>query len=154
VEERGAGWLFLKYMNYRVGPTFLRRVESSQTTGATNVSGVAGVSWASLMRDWSIALYATGAAELTGVALPREQTFGAFDLRSAVAAVTSSGYTLKPLESGTGDFSVDWTMMPSTTSFVRLAAPAGGAINLILAGERGGVLKTAAQPQIVVFRTR
>ena len=154
VQERGAGWLFLKYMNYRVGPTFLRRVQSSQATGAANISGIAGVTWASLMRDWSIALYATGATELAGVTMPREQTYGSFDLRSAVAAVSSSGYTLKPLESGTGDFSVDWTMTPSTTSFIRVSAPAGGAVNMILAGERGGALTAAAQPQIVIFRTR
>ena len=154
VQERGAGWLFLKYMNYRVGSTFLRRVQSSQSTGAANVSGIAGVTWGSLMRDWSIALYATGATELAGVPLPREQTYGTFDLRSAVAAVSSSGYTLNPLDSGAADFSVDWTMTPSTTSFIRLSAPAGGAVNMILAGARGGILAAAAQPQIVIFRTR
>ena len=154
VEERGAGWLFLKYMNYRVGGTFLRRVQASQATGANNVAGVAGSTWANLMRDWSIALYATGAQELTGVALPPEQTFGSFDLRSAVGGVSSSGYTLKPTDAGDGDFSVDWTMTPSATSFVRMSVPAGGSVNLILAGERGGALKTAAQPQVIIFRTR
>jgi uncharacterized protein (TIGR03437 family) len=154
LEERGASWLFLKYLNYRVGGNFLRKIESSSQSGGANVSAAAGAAWPALIRDWSVALAAAGASDLTGFALPREQTFGAFDLRGAVAAVSTSGYTLKPYDAGTGDFLVDWSMTPSTTSFVRVTAPAGSAVNLILAGERGGSLATAAQPQIIVFRTR
>jgi hypothetical protein len=68
--------------------------------------------------------------------------------------VSAQGFPLKPGNFGTGDFSVDWPLAPSSTSFTRLNVAAGAGVNLIVAGERGGEFATAAQPQITIFRIR
>lgn len=150
LEERGAAWLFLKYLNNRVGGNFIRRIETTTLAGADNVVAVAGASWSQLMRDWSVALYATG----SGLTVPQTQTFGAFDLRAAMVRSGILTYPLKPADSGNGDFLLDWSMRPSSTSFVRVVAPAGGSVNLTVAGDRGGSFSTAAKPQVIVFRIK
>jgi hypothetical protein len=154
LEERGAGWLFLKYLNNRVGGNLLRRLETAAETGARSVTTVTGIPWATLMRDWAIALYASGSSEFAGLTLPREHTFGTFNLRSALGVISQQGYPLIPMTVGDGDFSVDWSLAPSSTTFTRLTVPAGSSANLILAGSRGGEFTTATQPQILVLRVR
>lgn len=152
--ERGAGWLFLKYLNQRAGGNLLRRLETSTQTGAASVTSIAGVPWMSLLRDWSVAVFAAGSPDLAGVTLPPEQTLGGFDLRSAVASVANGVFPLNTNQLSDGDFSVDWSFIPSSTSVSKLNVPPGTTVNLILAGERGGSFVTAAQPQVLILRLR
>ena len=154
LEERGAGWLFLKYLMHRIGGNLLRRLETANGTGATSVTLVTGISWATLVRDWSVALYASGSPDFASITLPREHTFGAFNLRTAMGLVSQQGYPLNPGTVGSGDFSVDWTLSPSSTTYTRLVVPAGASANVILAGSRGGDFTTATQPQLLVVRIR
>jgi hypothetical protein len=155
IEERGAGWLFLKYLNNRFpASNLVRRLESSPVTGASSVTAVTGAAWNALMRDWAIALFAAGSPDLAGVTLASQYSFGAFDMRGVIAGVSAQGFPLKPGNVGAGDFSVDWPLAPSATSFTRLTVAAGAGVNLIVAGERGGEFATAAQPQITIFRIR
>jgi hypothetical protein len=154
LEERGAGWLFLKYLMHRAGGGVLKRLETAAGTGAGSVVTATGISWATLMRDWSVALYASGSPDFAAVTLPSEHTFGAFNLRTAIGVISQSGYPLIPMTVGAGDFSVDWSLSPSSTTFTRLTVPAGTSANLILAGSRGGDFAAAAQPQLLVVRIR
>jgi hypothetical protein len=154
LEERGAGWLFLKYLNQRVGGGVLRRLQTSPQTGANSVTTASGIPWMTLMRDWAIAVYASGATDIGGITLPREQTLGGFDLRTALATISSQAFPLAPTQLANGDFSVDWKLAPSSTTFSRLTIAPGAAVNLVVAGDRGGDLDAAAQPQILLFRIR
>ena len=106
------------------------------------------------MRDWSVALFAAGSPDLAGVTLAPNYTFGSFDMRGVVAAVSGQGYPLKPGDLGASDFSADRTLAPSATTFARLTVAAGAGVNLIVAGDRGGEFATAAQPQLTIFRIR
>lgn len=154
IEERGAGWLLLTYIYHRMGGSFVKRMETNAGTGAANVSAVTGVAWNVLMRDWSVALYAAGASELDGIALPREHTFGSFDLRAAIEGASAQGFRLGPSALADTDFSRTWSVPPAGTVFSRLRAAPGAGVNLILTGKDGGLFGSAAQPQISVFRIR
>lgn len=154
IEERGAGWLLLSYIYNRMGPSFVRRMETNPGTGAANVSAVTGVPWNVLMRDWSVALFAAGSADLDGITLPREHTFGSFDLRAAIDGASVQGFALSPSALADSDFSSDWSLPPAGTMFSRLRIPPGAGVNLILMGEGGSAFGAAAQPQVSVFRIR
>jgi hypothetical protein len=151
LEERGAGWLFLKYLVNRVGGNVLRRIENTALTGTANAVSASGVSWTQLMRDFSVALWASG----TTLNVPATQSFGPFNLRAALATVNSNGvFPLIPTDAGSTDFTLDWSARPSSTSFVRVVAPAGGSVNLTVAGERGGAFATSTAAQVTVLRVK
>ena len=154
LEERGAGWLFVKYLHHRLGASVLRRLVTSPETGARSVTSVANTSWMTLLRDWSVALYASSDPALADVTFPREQSLGGFDLRAALATVSSSGFPLQPTPLNGNGFSVEWQLAPSSTTFSKLSIAPGAAVNLIVSGARGGAFDTSAQPQMLLLRIR
>jgi hypothetical protein len=154
LEERGAGWLFVKYLHHRLGASVLRRLVTSPETGVRSVTNVANASWMTLLRDWSVALYAASDPALSDVTFSREQSLGGFDLRGALATVSSSGFPLQPTPLTGNGFSVEWKLAPSATTFSKLSIAPGAAINLIMSGARGGAFDTSAQPQMLLLKIR
>jgi hypothetical protein len=57
IEERGAAWLFLRWLGDQKGDDIFRRLEQTSLTGIANVEARTGEPFARLFADFSIALY-------------------------------------------------------------------------------------------------
>lgn len=60
LSNRGAVYLFLRYLGDRFGDTIFRTLVQSRSSGTDNVEAAAGSSFLELFADWSAALYLSG----------------------------------------------------------------------------------------------
>lgn len=82
LEERGAAWLFVRWLADQKGDGVLRRLVETKLTGVANVVDKAGEPWDRLFGDYVVALYA--ADRLPGVtpsAIPQRYRFTSRDWR-------------------------------------------------------------------------
>ena len=155
LEERGAQWLFIKYISGHFGGAdVLRTLTQTTLSGVNNVTAVTGRSWSSLLADWSVALWADGAPELQGVTLEPRFTFTNIDLREEFARF-GAAYPLGP--------------HPAAHAGLRRAGHAAGRehglpapdrtraapppLNLNFAGQRGAPFSEPG-PQLTILRVR
>jgi hypothetical protein len=154
LEQRGAGWLLVKYMaGHYGGNTLLRTLSRSTEFGVQNVTSATGQSWSTLLSDWAVALYADDAPELVGVPLNARHTFNNMNLRQTFS---TTPYPLRPTQLGFADALLTGTMAASAQNHLLLDALALPArpINLTFSGQRGGPFAADAAPQITVLRIR
>ena len=78
IEDRGATWLFLRWLAAQKGDSVVTRLEQTSKTGAANVEDKAGEPFAALFADFSVALQADS---LLGV--PRAQVSGRYQFGAA-----------------------------------------------------------------------
>jgi hypothetical protein len=158
IELRGAGWLFLRYLRGQYGGNALL-AELTQTTlsSTQNVTTATEQPWAVLLSDFALALFADGAPELTGVALPARYTFTDFNPRTAITQEAGS-WPLQPRVQTLGDGGITGDLPSSSSSYLQLNAPAGStsypAVNLLFTGVRGGPFRASTVPQLSVMRLR
>ncbi len=55
LEERGAGWLFLRWVVDQYGDDVVRRMLETQLTGSSNIAAVTGSAFDQLLTDWFLA---------------------------------------------------------------------------------------------------
>jgi hypothetical protein len=151
LDERGAGWLFLKYLRARSGGEVLGRLTRGKQLGSQNVTAVTGLDWPALVRDWATALYAAASSELNGH-IRAEHNFGGFDLGAAIKSVSKGTYPLAPKQPTTGAFTLDVMLPASAAAYVLLEVGASESISLTLRGERGRPFHESARPGIAILR--
>ena len=161
--ERGAAWLFLRWLGDQKGQGIYKSLEQTSLTGVANLEAQAGESLPSLFGDFSLALYTDS---LPGV--PREQIGdrfkfkGELPLRQVYARIfeTSGGPSNLlprpfPLEV-TGlppSASADSTMPAGTMTFYRVqASQSGGALQLFYTVPGGTPFASNLNAQVSVFR--
>lgn len=149
LEERGAGWLFLKYLTEQLGgEALLRQLTQTSLTGVTNVTSTTGRSWLSLIPDWLAALYLDDGP--TPVAARLE--YPVFDLRATLSRL-DRGFTLVPQRPGAMDFVAAGTLRSSTAAFFLLDIPqSGDGLAVRAAGQDGGPEPFGAQFQLMLVR--
>src|SRR5690348_4852279 len=163
LSERGAAWLFLRWLGAQKGPTIFQSLEQTALTGVANVEAQAGETLPSLFGDFSLALYTDS---LPGV--PRDQIAdrfkfpGELPLRQIYARIfeTSGGpsqllprafpIAVTDLAPASG---ADSLMFPGTMTFYSVTTPtAGSPLQLFFTGPAGGTLPTNLAGQVSVFR--
>ncbi len=119
LQERGAGWLFLKYLVARYGGAVLANLTQTTLSGTTNVAAAAGAPWASLFGDWSIALWADDAPDLaSGAALDPHYTFGTWNIWKALGQAALGGaFPLQPATLGFASFTDSGSLQPSSAAY-------------------------------------
>ncbi|MEX2610124.1 MAG: IPT/TIG domain-containing protein [Gemmatimonadota bacterium] len=152
---RGGAWLLLEYARSHFGGTsLLRTLTTSSRTSVDNFTAATGQPWAETLAAFSVALWADGAPELDGVALPAAYTFPELDLR---AALGSGGYPLRPVERSFTDFAVS-RVLPSASFDPFLLRSAFGApapaFHLIVASAGGAPFPAGADPAMALLRVR
>ena len=151
-EERGAGWLFLRYLQSRFGSDIFARFVRATTTGSATVTAVTGGSWPQLVRDWGTALYVAGADNARFSALPN---YGSFNVRAAVSSAMEDGlYPLTPLRSSKVDAKHSLSLPASGIAYYEIETPAGTGIHLMLTGQAGAAIATTAAPALTIVRTK
>jgi hypothetical protein len=148
LEERGAGWLLLKYLQgHDEAGSLLSRLVASTRTGVWNVTEATGRPWEDLIGDWAGALY------LDGLEVPvrDELRFSGLNLRYALS-VFNGGFPLKPPLLGAVSFSHSASLWSSAPDYYIITAPEAGGLALNVSGPGGRPPDPASGLRILVVR--
>jgi hypothetical protein len=85
LEERGATWLFLRWLAEQKGEALFGRLVQTSKTGIANVEDKAGEPFGALFGDFSLALYTDSVPGQPRSAVPPRYRFGSRDLRTLMA---------------------------------------------------------------------
>ena len=149
LEERGGGWLFVRYLRGQSGSDqIFGDLTRTTRVGVANVVAVTGRSWESQFPDWSAALY----LDETGVPAPQALLFPDLDLRSVIEVVEDP-YPLMPRRVGNTDFVVEDDLWSSASDYFIIRPPVGGGtLSLSLSGPDGGDPTPASRLQLTLVR--
>jgi len=158
--QRGAQWLFLRYVADRFGPDATQRLEQTSRTGEANVVAVAGSTpLATLLGRWALALYVSDlpsfAAEpvLQYASWAPRATYDSLHVQHAAAYPLA--YPLQPAGALGGAFAVSGTMGAGSGSYVDIVLKAGDPSFTVSFTEPGGLaLSGNANPQLAIVRLR
>jgi hypothetical protein len=162
LEERGAGWLLLRYLLGHVPGDMLRQLTRSSVSGIANIEAVSKKAWENLLSEWSIALWADNAPELGPTRVDNRYTFPNMNLRDALGTSQTQPpfngvYALRPPETGFVDFLTAGVVAPSSQSYLLIKAKAGDPAQPIvvnLTAPRGAALPANSRAQFSILRIR
>ncbi len=125
--ERGAGWLFARYLRDRSGDGILGALTRTTRTGTDNVAAAVGASWPDLFSDWSAALFLDG----LGVAVAPDLVYPDADLRGLLAL--DGAFPLVPERLPDGSLERAAEIFPATSAYYLIQEPIGGGRDVALA---------------------
>jgi IPT/TIG domain len=151
LSERGAGWLFVRYLEERFGGrSVLRALTQTTLTGTENVTSAAGVSWPSLLADWGAAVGVEGQPEGFRTRVRSELQYPVLDLVEALRTVRIT-FPLLPSVRGRADFVVPDRLWSSSSAYF-LIRPATTGLGLAILGSGGGPPSEEAALQLKIVR--
>ncbi len=141
--ERGAGLLFLLYLDALEGGDLLWRLTNTQRSGVANIEAEVGRSWEDLVSDWWEATY----RDEDGAG-PDRRSYPGFDL----PAFLGEPPPLAPPELGGVDFQAAGSLPSSAARYHLLRPPSGGSLSVRLGGPAGGPHATGAGMRLRIVR--
>ncbi|MFI5311753.1 MAG: hypothetical protein ACHQQ3_10995 [Gemmatimonadales bacterium] len=157
IEERGASWLFLRWLADQKGEDLFCRLVQTSKTGIANVEDKAAEPFGALFGDFSLALYTDSLLGLPRTQVPPRLQFTSRDLRKLMAReATISGFTAAfplPLFSlSVGGF-LQSSMLPGTMThtFIQTASTRP-AITLRLSHQDLSDFAAPVAAQVSIFR--
>jgi hypothetical protein len=154
LEQRGAGWLFLKYLTDRFGGDLLRRLTAASAVGVDNIASATGKRWEDLLSEWAVALYANCLPASERPRTDSRYRYRSLDLERAFASISADGYPLKPVSLPFSDFILSASLPTNGASYLLVTSGSETrGLNLTLTGARA---RSAAHPdmQLTLFRVR
>jgi hypothetical protein len=132
IAERGAGWLFVRYLaGHHGGTTLLRALTWSSRTGQENVEAATSRAWADLISDWSVATFTDGLAGFGSGRLHYPDV----DLRPLLSSAQSPfPLTPHPLQ---GDALLGGVRLAGSAEYYLVDARSAGSVALQLTGSGG-----------------
>lgn len=154
--ERGASWLFLRWLLDQGGAATTRGLVQTRLTGLANLEAVAGRPVPTLLGDFALAIFADSVAGQPRTSVPARLRFGGRALRTIFAdylaanPAKGNGFPVRPtlLQSRRG-----YGMRGLTMQYF-LAEPATGNPARLLHFSAGNLslLPTARRPQLAILR--
>lgn len=128
-QERGATWLFLRWLAEQQGEGVLRRLVQTSLTGIANVEAQSGERFGALFGDFGLAVYTDSLVGVPRASVPARYRFGDISLRrlmerTGVISGFTSGWPL-PLFVLKAGGSLVTSMPPGTFSHALSRAKAG-----------------------------
>jgi hypothetical protein len=159
LEERGASWLFLRWLADLTDSTVFRQLVQNDLAGIANVEAVAGESFETLFADFALALWTDSIPGHPRSSVPVRNRFKSRNLRQIYARLNQVAptqftrvYPLVPRTLGFGT-TVQSSMYPGAMEyFFSSAHPTDPAVGFSFTRENGSALVTALRPQLGVFR--
>jgi hypothetical protein len=157
--ERGAAWLFLRWMTDQFGEGLPRRLVETRRTGAANLEAAAGEPLARLLVQWFLANYVS---DLPGLTAPSRLTYATWDFRQTYESLHSQlpgdfdrPFPIVPQEFSGGTFNVTGELRSGSGDYY-LVVQAGGAqgFTVELTNFSGGGLPASMVPRLGVIRIR
>ncbi len=148
--ERGAGWLFARYLYAHLGgDALVARITRSTRLGSETVVSATGEPWPRTYSDWSASLYLDDLVP----DLPLRFGYPALDLRAALNGV-NDGYLLQPETVGPETFVRSGDVRAASSDYFVLAPDGAGEIAITLGIEDGGAVAAGSPVQARLVRFR
>src|SRR5687768_4225159 len=159
LEERGAAWLFLRWLADQKDSTIFRRLVQTNLTSVANVENVAGETFPVLFGDWALALWTDSIPDHPRTSVPPRNRFKSRNLRQIYARLNFIAptqfprvYPLVPRQLAAGA-SLESSMYPGTMEYFLTQAPAADpAIGFRFARPDGQTFPAALKAQLGLFR--
>lgn len=164
LEERGAAWLFLRWLADQKDASIYGRLVQTNLTSVANVENVAAESFPVLFGDWSIALWTDSIVNHPRTSVPVRNRFKPINPRAtSLRAIYARLNTVAPqqfprvyplvLRSLAFGSSVGSSMLPGTMEhFDALSSSSDPAVGFRFARPDGQVFADALKAQLGVFR--
>ncbi|MFQ6046291.1 MAG: IPT/TIG domain-containing protein [Gemmatimonadales bacterium] len=157
--ERGAVWLFVRWLVDQHGGEITRRLTETGLRGAANVAAAAGEPFARLLAEWILANYVS---DLPGFTAPVRLRHLTWDLRLVFSKLHSSlpqkfqrPFPLEPLAFLGGAFDVSGSLRAGSGDYYTvLQAPAEPGFTLRLTGPDGEPVEASVAARLNVIRIR
>ena len=156
--ERGAAWLFVRYLTDRFGTQVPRALINTSLLGQANVQAATGAAFADLLGRWALALYVS---DLPGFTAPADLTFAKWRFRTTFASLHAQSpsdfdraFPLIPPTATGSSVSVSGTLRSGTGAFVLVNQSAGPGFSLNFRTLAGSGFPANAGAQLAVVRLR
>ena len=159
LEERGAAWLFLRWLADQKDSTIFARLVQTNLTSVANVENVAAEPFPTLFGDWAIALWTDSIPGHPRANVPARNRFKSRNLRQIYARLNFVAptqfprvYPLVPRTIGFGSRG-ESSMYPGTMEhFILMTSDADPAVGFRFTRPDGQVFADALKAQLGVFR--
>lgn len=159
LEERGAAWLFLRWLGDQKGDGIYRRLVETSLTGVRNVEDKAGEPFTQMFGDFSIAAYAyDGVAGVPANALPERYRFLSRNFRVIFKRFFDIGgsdfdrvFPIVPPRFVPGG-TVTNSMVPGTATWYELRSGSAPRVALSFGPGAGGGFDPALGAQVTILR--
>jgi len=161
--ERGAAWLFVRYMvdHYAAGTaradwdTLTRSLVGTAQTGAQNIAAVTGDPFPTVVSRWALANYLTD-----GVGVPPELQYVSWNLHAVYSSLHTQNstaflksYPLVPTVSAGRDVNLSGTLRAGSGIYHRATQPPGDpGFTLSFTAPNGAPINPATMPRLNVIR--
>jgi hypothetical protein len=160
LEERGAAWLFLRWLADQKDSTIFARLVQTNLRSIANVENVAAESFPVLFGDWALALWTDSIPGHPRASVPERNRFKSRNLRMIYARLNAIApaqfprvYPLVPRHIGLLGSSVESSMYPGTMEYLdALSSDSDPAIGFRFARPDGQTFVAALRAQLGVFR--
>jgi hypothetical protein len=160
LEERGAGWLFLRWLVDQYGDDAIRRLVETSRTGTDNVTAVAGAPFAQLASQWFLANYVSDLS-VPGFTAPSRLQYSTWAFRTTyqslhdqLASRFPDPFPIAPAPFG-NTFSASGTLRAGSGEYflVQLGANENG-FTVTVDDGAGGPVSSTVVPRLNVIRIR
>jgi len=159
LEERGAAWLFLRWLADQYGPGITRRLVETSRTGAANVVAAAGTPFDRLLTQWFLANWVS---DLPGFTPPPRLAYTTWRFRTTYAGLHddlpsrfTKPFPLDPPIASPGTVRLDGTINAGSGEYLRLRqAPGEKGFTLRLTQLGGGAFPASVVARLNVIRVR
>ena len=173
LEERGAGWLFVRWAADQFGTgvdnldelevrgtPFTQALVRTGLNGFANVEAASGESFSTLVTQWQLAKFLDNLPNFTTSS--DRLRYITIDLREQFSQLNDQQpnefrrpYPLAPDSTRTGTYNRSGTLRQGSGRHVRIIQPAGApAVQLLLTNNSGGQISSAAVPRVGLVRIR
>ena len=130
--QRGAAWLFLRWLGDQQDSLVYGRLDQTLLTGVPNVEGAAGATFSTLFGEFALALYTDSLPGVPRSSIPSALRFTSRNLRALYAKQHQRNGGSFPLafpilvHSFQAGDALNGSMFPGTMDYFRLTAPSSG----------------------------
>jgi len=153
LEERGAAWLFLRWLGDQKGEAIYKQLVQTTRTGTDNVADKAGESFPALFGDFGIATYADSVDGVPRTSIPARYRFTSRNTRQFFGSLyvfKPNPITPTPLACNT---STNGSMLQGTSSYFLIGGSTGcSSAQVSVSNANGAALAAALSAQIAIFR--
>ena len=153
LEERGAAWLFLRWLGDQKGEGIYKQLVQTDRTGIDNVADKAGEPFPALFGDFGIATYADSIDGVPRSSIPQRYRFTSRNTRQIFGRL----YPFKPNPISPSTLacnsSLSASMLQGTSSYFLVGGSTGcSSAQVSVSASNGAALAAALSAQVAIFR--
>jgi hypothetical protein len=153
LEERGAAWLFLRWLGDQKGEQVYKQLVETSRRGTDNVANATGEPFPALFGDFGIAAYTDSIDGVPRSAVPQRYRFTSRNTRQIFARL----FPTRPNPIGTTQLgctgAATQTMLQGTSTYFLTGGTTGcSGTRIDMTAANGGALSSALMPQLAIFR--